>query len=118
MVVVTPRWQCVEDKHQIKTVCFRNRQTHCEWGDEAPLFHRFRWEEGMCSLDCRLERRVLPRGIATVNQEELQKQLWEDTLPLPISHVSCILLFPAPLNLLEEQPNCCQCCGKRKEGRD
>lgn len=118
MVVATPQWQCVEDKHWIKTVCFRNTQTHCECGDGTPLLHRCRWEERMCSLDCGLERRVLSRDIATVDQEELQKELWEHTLPLSISHVSCFLLFPALLNLLEEQPKCCQCCGKRKEGMD
>lgn len=72
----------------------------------------------MCSLDCRLERGVLPEGIAAVDQEELQKQLWEDTLPLPTSHASCFLLFPAPLNLTEQQPKCCQYCCKRKGGTD
>jgi len=101
MVVVTPQRQCVEDKHWIKSVCFRNRQAPCKWEDGDSLLHRVRWEERMCSLDCRLERRVLPGGIATVDQKELQKQLWEDTLPLPISHISCFLLFPAPLSLLE-----------------
>lgn len=83
IVVVNPQWQCVEDKHRIKTVCFRNRRTQCKQGDGALQLHRFRWEERMCSLDCRLERRVPPGGIATVVQEELQKQLWEDTLLLP-----------------------------------
>lgn len=72
----------------------------------------------MCSLDCRLERRVLPGDIAKVDQKELQKQMRVDTVPLPLSHVSCFLLFPTPLTLLEEQPKCCQCCGQRKEGRD
>lgn len=50
MSVVTPHWQSPEDKQD----CFRNGQTHWEWGDGARLLCTFTWKDRMGSL-CRPE---------------------------------------------------------------
>lgn len=115
ILVVIPQWQYVGDKLRIKTIHFRKHKSLVKREMETlPLKQvQLGIKYVLPGLQARKESAAW-----RYSQSGPKRAPETGRVPLPLSHVSCFLLFPTPLTLLEEQPKCCQCGGQRKEGRD